>query len=305
MSSGSNGTDPNAGLTIDQLSPYGYVPSRAVAIVFLSLFGLSTSFHLFQALYFRLWFLLPSAVLCGLGELIGWSGRLWSSINPLNSNAFLIQISTTIIAPTPLVAANFIMLGTIINRLGQQYSRLNSRWYTRIFLSCDIIALATQGLGGGLASTGNDQTQAQLGGHIALGGIVFQLVCIILYSTLTAEFLWRYANDFPVKPTTRSRYENRVPTTPRLRIMLIGMTTMTGFIIIRSIYRTVELADGWGGKVIETQWLFDVFDALMIVLAMLTLNIVHPGVFLRPVESNKPGDDGITKRSIPLNSNEF
>jgi len=108
-----------------------------------------------------------------------------------------------------------------------------------------------------------------------------------------------------VKPTTRSGYGSRVPRTPRLRIMLIGMTTMTGFIIIRSIYRTVELADGWGGKVIETQWLFDVFDALMIVLAMLTLNIIHPGVFLKPEESNKPGDDGIKMRSIPLNSNEF
>ena len=34
---------------------------------------------------------------------------------------------TLIIAPTPLVAANFILLGRIIRRLGPQYSRLTPR----------------------------------------------------------------------------------------------------------------------------------------------------------------------------------
>jgi hypothetical protein len=41
--------------------------------------------------YFRLWFLIPTVVLCGIGEITGWSGRLWSSLNVLNGNAFLMQ----------------------------------------------------------------------------------------------------------------------------------------------------------------------------------------------------------------------
>ena len=79
-----------------------------------------TAIHLVQAIYFRLWFLLPTVILCGLGELTGWSGRLWSSYNILNGNAYLMQcvcydlrlctvlltvallrITTTIISPTP------------------------------------------------------------------------------------------------------------------------------------------------------------------------------------------------------------
>ena len=40
------------------------------------------------------------------------------------------RITTTIIAPTPLIAANFVILGQIIKRLGQQYSRLSARWCT-------------------------------------------------------------------------------------------------------------------------------------------------------------------------------
>lgn len=40
------------------------------------------------------------------------------------------RIVTTIIAPTPLVAANFIILGRIIQRLGSKYSRLSAMWCT-------------------------------------------------------------------------------------------------------------------------------------------------------------------------------
>ena len=38
-----------------------------------------------------MWWLLPTAVLCGVGEVLGWSGRLWSAISPLADNPFLIQ----------------------------------------------------------------------------------------------------------------------------------------------------------------------------------------------------------------------
>jgi len=52
-------------------------------------------------------------------------------------------------------------------------------------------------------------------------------------------------------------------------------------IVIRTIYRVVEFVSGWNGTVISTQWLFNVFDGTMIALAMLTLNLFHPGIYLR------------------------
>lgn len=101
--------------------------------------------HLGQAIWCRRWFLIPTLVLGGIGEIIGWSARLWSSIvratpqlndaaltwlymkNIIADTPFLMQISTTIIAPTFLSAANFILLGTVINRAGPQYSRLSAK----------------------------------------------------------------------------------------------------------------------------------------------------------------------------------
>ncbi|KAG6876216.1 hypothetical protein C0993_004915, partial [Termitomyces sp. T159_Od127] len=47
-----------------------------------------------------------------------------------------------------------------------------------------------------------------------------------------------------------------------------------------SIYRVVELADGWLGRVIRTEVYFNVLDGVMITLAIYTFNIIHPGYFL-------------------------
>ena len=43
-------------------------------------------------------------VACGLGETIGWAGRLWSSKNPVLDDPFLMQITTTIISPSFMTA---------------------------------------------------------------------------------------------------------------------------------------------------------------------------------------------------------
>lgn len=42
--------------------------------------------------------------------------------------------------------------------------------------------------------------------------------------------------------------------------MIFGLATETLFILIRTIYRTIELADGWTGRIIHTQVYFSGFD---------------------------------------------
>lgn len=90
------------------LSPYNYVPTEYVCAIFVALYGLSTGrlisiaianvmmihvpvIHLGQSTYYRMWWLLPTTVLAGVGEVLGWSARLWSSHNPLLHTPFLMQ----------------------------------------------------------------------------------------------------------------------------------------------------------------------------------------------------------------------
>ncbi|KAJ6541498.1 RTA1 like protein-domain-containing protein [Mycena capillaripes] len=273
--------------TVADDEQYGYVPQEAVAILFLSLFGISTILHMAQGTYFRTWWLLPTAVLCGIGELAGWSGRLWSSISPTDSTPFTIQISTTIIAPTPLLAATFMIMSRIVQQLGTGYSWLTPRRYTILFLPCDVTALVVQAVGGAMASSASDLAGANLGANVMLGGIGFQFVVIIIFSTLALDFMRRYIRDLPVRDGPSSRGA----LTLRLKIMLSALGFSTTVLIIRSIYRIIELTGGWDGPVIRTEVYFNVFDGAMVVLAIFTLNFAHPGLLLQ----SAPSKAGMTK----------
>ncbi|KAI0093552.1 RTA1-domain-containing protein [Irpex rosettiformis] len=261
-------------------SPYNYIPTEWICALYIALFSLSGIIHLGQALYTRLWFLLPTVVLAISGEILGWIARLWSSRNPNLINPFLMQISTTIIAPTPLVAANFVILGELIRRMGPQYSRLSPMWYTIIFCSCDIIALVIQAVGGASASSAADNGKdPDVGGHIMLGGIVFQMAAITVYVALAAEFVLRFSYDWPVRKVESETNPKRF-VDQKTKLMLLGLGLSSLFIFIRSVYRTIELSDGWGGQIISTQVLFNVLDGAMITLAVFTINIFHPGFLL-------------------------
>jgi hypothetical protein len=95
----SNTTQPQPGNgndgSIPNLAPhstlYGYVPTTWVCGLFIALFALSTLIHIAQATRYRLWWLFPTIVVGGVCEVLGWSGRLWSSFEPRLLNPYLMQ----------------------------------------------------------------------------------------------------------------------------------------------------------------------------------------------------------------------
>ncbi|KIM88107.1 hypothetical protein PILCRDRAFT_247709 [Piloderma croceum F 1598] len=261
-----------------QHSQYNYVPIEYVCAIFVALYGLSTLIHIGQAFRYRMRWLLPTAALAGVAEVLGWSARLWSSQNASLHTPFIMQISCTIIAPTPLVAANFVILGMIIEKIGDHYSRLTTKQYIMTFCSFDVISLIVQAIGGGKASVAKTLQGANHGAHIMLGGIVFQLVSLIIYALCATEFLLRFAKDKPIRKAPIKRRRAIMDT--RMKIMIYALIFSTTCIFIRSVYRTVELSDGWNGRIISTQVYFNVLDGAMVTLAIYTLNFAHPGVLL-------------------------
>ncbi|KAI0669854.1 RTA1-domain-containing protein [Trametes maxima] len=285
---------------------YGYLPSASGSIVFLLLFIFTTILHSVQATRTRTWWLLWTVVLAGTGEILGWAARSRSHYAPLDGNAYLMQTVVLIISPTPLIGALFVTFGRMSVRLGQQYSRLSPRLYSKVFIAADIVALLIQSVGGGIAASSNDVTTGRLGSNIMLGGIVFQLISLTVFCVLLIEYLFRRFNDRPLgsKHYAMSTDSSRSPTmsgsswTPVERPMVqlaVGLCIEAILLYIRAIYRTVELADGWTGKVIQTQYLFFLFDGVMVLLTMTALNVCHPGKLLN-TQVTMPGDVPLTSK---------
>ncbi|KAF7362851.1 RTA1 like protein [Mycena venus] len=265
-----------------RFSPYGYTPTEYVCIIYVVLFAFSTLLHAGQAVNYRMWWLFPSAILAGALETVGWGGRLWSATKPNLFKPYEIQIVCTIMGPTPLAAANFIILGRIINHLGPMYSRLSPKLYTILFLCCDIASLVVQAVGGGMAAMAvNQRHNPAKGGNVMLGGIVFQMVTITVYVFCAGEFLVRYLKNRPLG-SAASVPSVTPPLSRKMKTLICALVFNTTCLFIRAVYRVIELSDGWTGRIIHTQVYFNVLDGAMITLAILTLNVAHP----RPAPRN-------------------
>ncbi|KIK57307.1 hypothetical protein GYMLUDRAFT_229633 [Collybiopsis luxurians FD-317 M1] len=277
-------------------SPYGYTPPLGICAMFVAFFSLATLIQFIYVLLLsrrsRHWFVLPTIVLGGCGEITGWAARLWSSQNVLLLEPYTIQLVLLIISPTPILGAHFIIFGKLVDILGPQYSRLKGSWYSRIFLSCDIISLAIQGIGGGWAAkeatklntTGSGNPKP--GTNLMLAGIAVQAAIIICFVLIAADFLYRYNSDKPVRASDRG--VNKIGMMDkRRRVGLYAVFFATLFLFIRAIFRLVELGDGFFGPVMNTEWTFELFDAAMVLLTMYTWVFVPSGwILAEPIYYN-------------------
>lgn len=95
------------------------------------------------------------------------------------------------IGPAFLAAAIYLCLARIIKVYGTHFSRIQPRMYTILFVSCDLISLILQAAGGAIASIANDKKTNDLGVHILVAGLAFQVFSLTLFMVLCAEFALR------------------------------------------------------------------------------------------------------------------
>lgn len=120
-----------------------------------------------------------------------------------------------------------------------------------------------------MASVAYQQTppgNTSLGTHIMVAGILFQLASIIVFSFL---FVWVIVKGL------KSRGE--VLRQRKIQIIIAATTFSVVVIVIRSIYRTIELLQGWKGYLITTERFFLALDGAMMVLAVAVFNFARPG----------------------------
>ncbi|KAJ9195579.1 hypothetical protein DTO021D3_5035 [Paecilomyces variotii] len=249
--------------------PYGYQPSLAAGIVFCVLFGLSMLVHTVQALWKRNWWCFTFVVGC-ITEVLGWAARTWSSQCPYNGNAFLMQISTLIIAPTFFTAGIYVLLGRFIQIFGRNSSVLSPAMYLWIFCTCDVVSLVVQAIGGGIASSeSNQNTSTKPGTDIMVAGIIFQLASITIFVACAADFFRRVLRHHRLSSMSGT-------VVPLMAAMAFSITC----IYIRSIYRTIELLQGWSGYLITHERFFIALDGAMMAPAVAIFNFIHPGWFI-------------------------
>lgn len=121
-----------------------------------------------------------------------------------------------------------------------------------------------------------------------VGGIVFQLFSITIFVICAADF---------VRRTLTYGLLERV--TGTIAPLFAAMIFSVLCIYARSIYRTIELAQGWDGYLITNERYFIALDGAMMVAAVAVFNVFHPG-WLSPqtIEGNRESVDKDSQRAI-------
>lgn len=257
---------------------FGYIPAHWVTILAVILFSIAFILHVACLAFTRKWLVIVP-IIGTIGELAGWACRLDASYNPDDYNAFLGQIIALIIAPVFYSAQAYVLFHHIVLLYGPRFSVLSPKLYGGIFITFDIIALILQAAGGGVAGGAESGSQLQTqGSQIMLGGICFQLFTIVVFSILFSIFFIALYTHHPIRPST-GRREPDVPYT-RVRTMSCNCLALATFaMVVRSVYRVIELAQGWEGAVITHEVWFDIFDFIpMIFTSALLIPSLYPAL---------------------------
>lgn len=189
------------------------------------------------------------------------------------TSSYLVPLT---IAPAFLSASIYLCLGRIITVHGVSLSRLSPKAYTITFITCDFVSLVLQAVGGAIASIADptDKATIDLGVHIMVAGLAFQVFSLALFMGLWGEFvvrMWRCEEG------DKNVAFNGLRRSFVFRAFQISLFAATVLIFVRSVYRVAELESGFGGELANDQTLFMVFEGPMIIAASAALTVFHPG----------------------------
>ncbi|KAJ9616729.1 hypothetical protein H2200_000448 [Cladophialophora chaetospira] len=241
---------------------YGYVPSLALGILGVALFGIALISHTYLLVRNKTWYF--STVIVGLVmEIIGYAFRLLASQkNPYSVPYFVAQYFCIVVAPVFFSAAIYTILSVLISAVGRKYAPLSPKLILWIFIACDVIATVVQITGAALVGSAySNQRDPTTANNILLGGLAFQVFSFAVFILCFVLFV----------------YKARKVMSKDLKVFSAVVMIATLAVYLRTCFRLAETAEGLLEYLSTHEAFFGCLEFLPIVVAVHLLNWWHPG----------------------------
>lgn len=149
---------------------------------------------------------------------------------------------------------------------GERHAVVKRRWLTKLFVAGDVVSFLLQGAGGGIQAGGSLSSYTS-GEHIIIGGLVVQILFFSLFMVVSVVFHTRMVRY----PTSRV-----VERDLRWQRNLYALYAGSLFILVRSVFRLAEYAEGNNGYLISHEWFLYVFDGCLMLGTMCIFAWFHP-----------------------------
>ncbi|CAO1613720.1 unnamed protein product [Jaminaea pallidilutea] len=295
---------PAAAVQLQPDSIFAFVPSlpgNAIVTAFYGLFSAMIFFHIFRH---RHWWGLCEAI-GAFFSFLGYLLRILLRTNQSSSALYIPMYLFVVLSPACYLAMNYIVYGRLLaamtgldrndkasKKARSPYSPLPPRLYTAVFVISDVVTFLIQAAGGGM-QTSRVYATIQTGNKVFLAGVILQMISYIFFTILMAFAHMRLIRDDPSTYgfTLRGLGRRR----PAL-LMLYCLYVSSVCIIIRCIYRVIEMAQGYGGQLYSNELYTFFLDALPLLIAIGIWAFIWPGTFIDRVEPvqgiDRQGSDG-------------
>ncbi|KAF2736060.1 hypothetical protein EJ04DRAFT_551582 [Polyplosphaeria fusca] len=261
---------------------YHYNPSFALAAAFTAGFALTTAVHIFQAILYKKRFC-AVIIMGALWELLSFGLRTIGTRH--QDSVVLASLSFTIFALAPLWINAFVYM--VAGRLifcfhpEKRVFKLNAVSIGRIFILGDIAAFIIQAGGATLIGPGADNKKLiDIGLRVYQAGIGIQQAFVILFTVVLIAFHKAMVDMEKGGWTDSPHYR-------KWKLMVWVLYLVLILITARIAYRLAEfIIDFDNNPLLENEFYMYVLDAVPMFIALLALNLVHPGRVLVGPESN-------------------
>ncbi|KAF3384742.1 hypothetical protein F1880_001718 [Penicillium rolfsii] len=265
------------------LTTYGYFPSLPANTFFAVIFLICSGLQIWLGRRYQTRSYLIAMTLGCIGETIGYGGRIALRYFPFYGMPFQIQIICLIIAPAFNSAAIYIILKHVVNEFGSEFSILRPDYYTKIFITGDVISLVLQGTGGGLAATAKQghTRQLDIGNDFMMAGISFQVFTLFLFAVLATLYLvrrWRASTVCPLRDTALKTWRSG-----KFRLFASAFVSAFVCIFIRCVYRILEMNGGWANPIMRDEKTFIAFESWWV---LITINSLQQNSFIPAIASH-------------------
>ncbi|KNG88491.1 hypothetical protein ANOM_003232 [Aspergillus nomiae NRRL 13137] len=270
---------------------YRYTPSLGAAVLFLILFALITLYHLYQVIRLRSWYFLVF-VFGGVFQVIGYICRALAHNDTNSIPIYSIGTIMILLAPPLYAASIYMTLGRLIKYLdAEALSIVPTRWLTLIFVIGDVVAFVMQAAGGGIMASGS-LSAMNTGETVTIVGLAVQLAFFSVFIVTSTIFHWRIHHN----PTERSLIKGQSKWTETTWVTVMGVLYVSSvLILVRSIFRLIEYAQGNAGYLISHEVFMYVFDSMLMFFTMVVMGFYHPSKLLNPGRMGRQSGDTTTQ----------
>ncbi|KAK0612120.1 RTA1 like protein-domain-containing protein [Immersiella caudata] len=262
---------------------YGFYPSWGWNLAFAVFFGITTLIHLVQMFVYRKWFSWV-VVMGSLWELLCFVFRTIGARDQQNQDYVIVSTLLFLLAPLWINAFVYMIVARLVHFLlpNERVLSMSPRWLAKIFVTADVASFLIQAVGGAmLASTENSDIKIT-GQRIYMGGIGVQLFFVLVFAVVTVVLFRRLERKINNGTLARSR--------SWVRPLVLVLIAVILLIVVRVIFRLVEFGGGVSeaNPILTNEAYVLGLDALPMLIALIILNVVHPGLVLKGPESSFP-----------------